>query len=157
MSDEDQVERATTFSASEAPGGERLDGSEAYSNYYKRLSELNSLRWNGKWSNTARENAIDRSATLDSVAGQLQLTDYQHDEAARIYQSLPTRIHEGYSTPLVAACVCGIVGREDGRDCHPHNIRATTPHTNFGEFLKDHGYSFTETFRCWEAISGARE
>lgn len=149
--DDDHVERATTFSANEAPSGKRLDGTEEYSDYYDRLSRLNSLRWNGEWSDTGRENAIDRSAMLDSIASQLQLTDYQHDEASREHRSLPRRIHEGYPRALVAICVCGIVGRRDGRNYHPNNIRGES-NSPLSGIVENLDYSYTQVYNCWEAV-----
>lgn len=150
--DDDQVEQATTFSVNEVPGGRRLDGSEEYSDYYDRLSKLNSLRWNGKWSNTAREKAIDRSAILDSIAGELQLTDYQHDEASRRFRKLPTDVIQAHQTPAVALAVCAIVGKEDGRTYHYNQAHGQTDENDIKNIVDDIGVSYSEFATIWRTI-----
>lgn len=152
MSDDETVERATTFSGDEAPAGKRLDGSETYSSHYDRLSKVNSLRWNGKWSNTRREKGIDRSAILSSIAGDLQLTSYQRSEADRRFHKLPTEVIRAHQTPAVALAVCAIVGKEDGRDYHYNQAHDQVDGGEIKDVVGDIGISYSEFGTIWRKV-----
>lgn len=153
MTNDDQVERATTFNGDDAPPGKRLDNSESLDNYYSRLSLANSLDFNGKWKDRRRETQKNASAIVDAVAGQLELTDYQVNEAHRYFTVIPNRFNESHSTEVVALCVCGLAGRQDGRDYHPNAIRPSTDvDTTFAEIANGTGVSYNEFHSVWEAI-----
>lgn len=153
MIDEDYVERATTFDGQDAPPGDRLDGSESFRNYYKRLSVANTLDWNGKWRSERRETIKNASAIVDAIASQLQLTDYQTEEAHRIFANLSLELNEAHSTSLLALCICALVGRKDGRDYHPnqHHPRASRD-TDFARIAEDIGVSYAALYSCWKRI-----
>jgi hypothetical protein len=118
MEDND-TEEATTFDPTDAPLKERLDGVESKRDQFKRLKDKNTLRWNGKWHDSKREAKYDRQAIVDSVAGHLSLTDYQHAEAQRIFDELPANYNRAYATSKLAFAVCAFVAWKDGRDYHP--------------------------------------
>lgn len=152
--DDDHVERATTFNGSDAPAGERLDGYETKQNHYRRLSAKNSLRWNGKWRDEQRETRTDAAAILDSVASHLELTPYQQKEANREFTALPDKYIEAYSTALVALCVCGLVGRKDGRNYHPNNLNSDHPSSEFTRLVEDITVSHAALHKCWDSVEG---
>lgn len=153
--EDDHVERATTFNGSDAPAGERLDGYESKQNHYRRLSAKNSLRWRGQWRDEQRETRTDAAAILDSVAGHLELTPYQHGEAERIFSGLPDKYVQAYSTALVALCVCSLVARQDGRSYHPNQTKAgSSVSTEFTRLVDDIGTSYTALYKCWCAVQG---
>lgn len=154
MVTEDFVERATTFNGSDASAGKRLDDYEYKKDYYRRLSVHNSLRWNGKWKDRRRETAKTASAIVDAVAGQLELTPYQKEEAHRKFSQLPDRYNKAYSTALLALCICGLVGRQDGRNYHPNQIHPdSNVHNQLTDFAGEtKGIYYRSFYKCWCAV-----
>lgn len=156
MVDDDYVERATTLDSTDAPQGTRLDNSETKQDYYRRLAVLNSLDYNGKWRDERRETAKNASAIVDAVAGSLSLTPFQKAEAHRRFAALPDKYNQSYPTSLVAVCVCGVVGAEDGREYSP---KARHPDAavdgwdyRWYSVVQDTGVSYSEFHSCWESI-----
>lgn len=152
MTDEDYVERATTFDGGDAPSGERLDGSESLQNYYDRLSVWNSLGWNGKWKDRNRETTKNTTAIVDAVAAQMELTDYQKAEAQRMFSNLPDRYNQARSTALLALCICAIVGVQDGRNYHPSQVKYNTADNIFVDIANEIEVSFSELYTCWRQL-----
>lgn len=155
MTNDDHVDRKTTLRSTDAPPGERLDGSESRRDHYDRLKNVNSLRWNGKWKDRERETQKNASAILDATASTLELTDYQKREAHRIFSNLPDKFHTAYSTSLLTLCVCGLVGAQDGRRYHPNRVQPDRnyhePH-GFISFFEGLNASYQEFYRCWKRI-----
>lgn len=154
MTDE-YVDHATTMDPSDAPAAERLDGIETKREQMSRFSRSNTLKWNGKWRNERRETSENASAVVESIAGQLELTPYQKARALNIYDSLPDSFDTGYATGLLALVICGIVGRKDGRDYHPNQIRpGTQPDADntFANLTDELGITYTELYSCWMSI-----
>lgn len=153
MKDDEYVERATKFRWSEAPGGKRLDGSESFQNFHKRLSVWNSLDWNGKWKRRRRETRKNAVAIVDAVAGQLELTDYQTSETQTRFADLPPKYNKAYSTALLAVCIGALTAREDGRDYHPNQAHPNSDTQNeFTEVVDDIGVSYSALYSCWKAL-----
>lgn len=155
MTNEEYIERATTFDGYEAPATERPDGRrESLKSHYNRLSILNSLDYNGKWEDKVRQTAKNGSDIIDAVASQLELTDYQKQEAHHRFTDISERRKQGNKTHMIALCVCGIVGVEDGRDYHPNHVLPHTPDSAFGDFAVETGLRHSELYSCWESVRG---
>lgn len=153
---DDYVDQATTLKSSDAPDGERLDGSERHQDHYQRLAVANSLDWNGKWRDERRATRKDASAIIDAVASTLELTEYQTNKAHRYFDHLPDDYNQAYSTSLLALCVTGMAGRDDGRDYHPNNVHPESETDGaFVEFARDDlGASYEQLYSCWNRIRG---
>jgi hypothetical protein len=154
MTDE-YIDYATTLDPSDAPAAERLDGTESKRNQISRLARTNTLKWNGKWRNERRETSENGAAVVESIAGQLELTPYQQSRALNIYDSLDDSFDTAYATSLLAMVICGHVGREDGRDYHPNQIRpGTEPDADetFVSLTNELEIGYTELYSCWRRI-----
>lgn len=134
MKDE-QPNEATSFNPNDAPLSKRLDGTESRRGHYRRLKQKNMSGGNGQWRDRRQETEDNAAAIVDSVAGQLELTDYQHTEARRIFNNLPESFNQAYSTAKLAFAVCAVVGWHDGRNYHPNNIHDD----HFGSARQEYG------------------
>jgi len=123
---------------------------------YSRLALANSLNWNGKWRDETRATKRDQNAILDAIAGQLQLTPYQHQRSRSVFDDLPDGFSgQGYSTRVVALCVCGIVGREDGRNYHPNKLHpnaSSESGSGFSSIADEIDVSYQEVYSCWSTV-----
>lgn len=137
--DDENVEPATRIDSKDSNNGVRYDNTESYRNFYRRLELWNRDDRNGKWVDEEKAGQDDRSAILDAVAGQLELTDYQKERAWYLLQQLGTDTFRANPTGLVCFCVCAIACREDGREWHPDRARESNDH-KFSYFLRELGY-----------------
>ncbi|QRD99703.1 hypothetical protein VOLN27_80 [Halorubrum virus VOLN27B] len=86
------------------------------SSKYERLMLYNRGTWLGPGEENKRvTHRQDNLAILDSLAGQLELTNYQKSEARRIYDSLDLQ-DLGKPASLVAFGVCVVVANDDVHD-----------------------------------------
>ena len=112
--------------------GYRLDQSEPYYTFYKRLNKANTGRWNGKWRFEPRERMIDRMNILDVVTSQLELIESQKNWVKPRFKQIDlrpyTRIGGIY---IVAFCMCALACEIDGRKYHP----SRSPKNNDPEFV----------------------
>lgn len=148
-------EEATTFNGCEAPSGMRADGVESFQNFYSRLSLANSLRWRGKWRDEGRMTHEDNHAILDSIAGQLELTDYQQTRAHNLIDKLPDTVFQAYQSLLLGLCVCGVVGYQDGRNYHPNSVRTETDTSAadmYVELYEETDASYRAFYTCWKRV-----
>lgn len=154
MNDEN-VDQATLINGCEASSGERLDETETHRNLYRRLAIANSLDWNGSWRDEKRATTQDNHAIVDAVAAQLELTPYQKDEAHASLDSLPRELLGAYQSYLLALCICGVVGRRDGRDYHPNKAHPNADtDSKFGELFEDTDSEYSKLYSCWNRIDG---
>lgn len=156
MSDE-YVEQATKITGSDAPDEMRLDGTESKQQMYQRFSVWNSLDWNGKWRDEERATQKDASAIIDAIASSLELTDLQATRAKSYFDSLPDSYNQAYSTALLAVCVCGLSGRQDGREYHPNTIHPSTDEStgSFAHLAREEiGVSYSQLYSCWNRVRG---
>jgi hypothetical protein len=158
MTDHDEsVDEATIFDPTDAPLTDRLDGIESQRQHYQRLSVANSLNHNGKWRDENKQTEMNSQAIVDAVASQLELTDYQTERAKHFFDQLPDRFNQGYSTSLLALCVVGFAGREDGRRYHPSLISPSSvrePHkpSPFRDLAIRLDISYSELYKCWHKV-----
>lgn len=163
MYDENQPEPSTEpdtpnhtkFYGSDAPSGDRLDGIESLSDHYRRLANLNTGIFNGKW-------AVDESARwrqeslaiFDSIAGNLELSPFQKTVGRTAYDGLDLRelsSPNGIDAPLVAVMVCAVVCRSDGRFYHPNRDDKTNDPL-FTTLLADLDYRPRVVRSCYEKV-----
>lgn len=153
MEFEDQVEEATTFDPSEAPDGERLDGSETHRTRYERLADANTLRWNGAWQDRKSETPRDHEAILDSIASCLELTSLQRERAKEYLDFLPGEFSTKRSTAVVTTAVCMISANEDGRNYHPNMVHPNSSAENeLRDIQESVGFSYRLLFSTWNDV-----
>lgn len=153
MKFEDQVEEATTFDPSEAPDGERLDGSETHRTRYERLADANTLRWNGAWRDEKQATDRDHTAILDSVASCLDLTGLQRRRAGEYLDYLPEEYRTKRSTAVVMTAICMISANEDGRDYHPNMVHPNSSAENeLRDIQESIGFSYRLLFSTWNDV-----
>lgn len=103
-------------------GKTRLDGTETFNEYYRRLANLNTGIWTGTWADKEALRRSDNLAVFDAIAGQLELTPHQKNVARAAYDDLNLRelsSPDGIDATLVAVMVCAVACRADGRMYHP--------------------------------------
>lgn len=155
--DDDYVEQATTFDAGDVPDKPRFDGSETKREQYNRLSVANRPGQVGKWRDQSRSAAQSRRAVVEAVASTLELTPHQKALAKQYFDAAATERVSAYKIETVAVCVCGLAGREDGRNYHPNVLNSDGPPQDsekaaFWELLDDIGVSHSEFYSCWEKV-----
>ena len=144
---------ATTFDATDAPSGRRLDGTESFQRKYRRLSLANTLDWNGKWRDERRATQRDSMAIVDAIAAQLELTSFQKKRARQFYTDLPDNYNQAYSSRLLAFVVAGIAGLEDGRKYHPNNLREGNADDDYAALADEVGTP-SEIHSVWQRVRG---
>jgi len=155
--DDEYVEQATTLHASDIDPGVRGNGWESRRDYYRRLAVANKLYWNGKWVDRKRKTGHDTASIVAAAASQLELTDYQKTRTQHLLPHVPAERIQGYKTATIALCLCGLVGRADGRDYHPNILHPDTSDVSdsgyeFAEFAEQNDISYTELSHCWDSI-----
>lgn len=150
---DDYVERATVFNINEAPSKKRKDNSGTIRGLYARLEQRDDPRRTGGFLDEERRTIEDGAAIVNAVASSLNLTKRQREDAERRFQNLSDNFNQAYATELLAICICGIIGREDGRDYHPNNVhpRATTDN-EFAGVVESAGIGYGRLFSCWNRI-----
>lgn len=103
------------------------------------------------WISRREQMVSDRRGVLDAIAGQLELTPYQRERAAHLMDDIDERRFRARKTALVLLCLCGHVGREDGRDYHPNRLNATGA-DKFAELARDISASHSELYSCWVGV-----
>lgn len=96
----------------------RLDGSESLANHYRRLSNLNTGMWNGKWENKKAIHRADNLALFDGLSSSLDLTPHQKRRSRHLFDQFPLGTF-GYDARFVAFAICVLVAEEDGRMFDP--------------------------------------
>jgi hypothetical protein len=145
----------TRFYGSDAPNGNRLDGTESLAGHYQRLANLNTGVFNGKW-------AVDESARwrqedlaiFDCIAGQLELTPHQKQVGRTAYGDLDLRelsSPNGIDAALVAFITSAIVCRQDGRFYHPSRSSDTND-TLFVDLIENLDYRDSVVYSCYEKV-----
>lgn len=114
------TENHTKFHPDDAdfPARRRLDGTETFEGFYRRLAGYNSGVRNGKWGDESMLWRQENLAIYDSIASQLDLTRYQKLRGRNAFDNLSLQELSspgGIDTALVAVCVAAVVVREDGR------------------------------------------
>lgn len=150
------VRTGTTFNISEVPERQRLDGTESLRETYRRLSVADSPDWDGGWKDRNKETEENSHAIIDSIASSFELTPHQKQRARRYFDALPDNYNQAYSTALLALCVCGFVGREDGRDYHPNNVRERKPtaENDIARLASELDLRYGQVFSCWNRLRG---
>jgi hypothetical protein len=100
----------TKFHPEEAPEEQR--------GYYQRLVGYNRGTRTGRGSDQRLLREQEKLARFDAIAGRLELPPYQRGLARVMMKNLDLR-RLGYSTELVAFCLCASLARKDGRMYHP--------------------------------------
>jgi len=132
----------------------RMDGSETFENYYRRLASLNTGVRNGKWADESKLRRQEKLAIYDAIAGQLELTPYQKRRGRLLFDRLSVSELSspgGIDTPLVAVCVAAVVVREDGRMFHPSRSEKRNDGL-FTALLDDIGYTARTVQKCYEKV-----
>lgn len=149
MKDDESVDNATTFRKSDVPATNKRK--------YDRLWKANRPEWKGCGGWQSEEHLIpkDKSNVLDAIGPKLSLTSYQKSRAQHIIGSISDETFRAYKTSLVILCICGLVGREDGRDYHPNNLKrdSATGHVKqFTDIAESVASSHSELYSCWEKV-----
>ncbi|WP_264822352.1 hypothetical protein [Halocatena marina] len=144
---------------SDADNGRRLDGFESFDAHYRRLSGLNQGVYTGKWADQSKLGQQDNLAVLDAVASTLELTPFQHRRSRLLFKQLGERGVIGelsspgsIDTALVAASVCALVSRIDGRMYHPNRTDDRNDEL-LTSFMDDRGYSDKSIRSCLNKVS----
>lgn len=147
------VEQATTLNGNEAPQGKRRDDTETYRQHYRRLALANNPNFNGQWRDEERSTVEDNAAIVDAIGGQLELTTFQKDRAREALVKLPSELLGAYQSALIALCICGLVGRRDGRDYHPNNAHPNSDtESKFVDIFEATDTTYTRLYSCWERM-----
>lgn len=110
---------------------------------YERLRLLN----RGTWLDRREENKEvthrrDNMSVLNSISGQVELTDFQKQKARRLFERLDLR-EIGKSVEIVAFAVCAVVANDDvhhGSRYHPRMVNPDREFAHIADRLE-----FTET------------
>lgn len=148
-----EVKPATVFDESDVSNEQRLDNSESKEHLYKRLGVWNSDSYDGRRISKTRQRTADRLDVFDAVSSQLELTNYQTNEAGRSFDNLPESYKISHPASLVALCVCGLIANEDGRGYHPNHLNPSNDSSLFGRVAENMGFSYNEVYKCWSKLS----
>lgn len=135
-------------------GTRRLDGTETYTEYYRRLACLNAGIYTGKWADKEQLRRADNLAVFDSIASQLELTHHQKTIGRTAFDGLNLRdlsSPDGIDATLVAILVAAVVCREDGRFYHPSRGNETND-SLFVELIDDLGYRAGTVHSCYAKV-----
>ncbi len=102
------TDNATYFDPDEVTGSTPVN--------YSRLRLYNRNTWKNRWEeNKEVTHRRDNLAVLDSISGELELSDYQKSKARRVFDNL--QLGElGKPAKLIAFGVCAVVANDDVRD-----------------------------------------
>lgn len=149
-----EVKPATVFDEDDVSNKRRLDNSESKKQFYQRLGVWHSENYDGKRISETQKTKSDRKDIVNAVATQIELTDYQEQEAARAFTNLPDSYKLSHPASLVALCVCALIANEDGRGYHPHQLRHNSSCPNMFEQAADNmDFSYSEVYKCWSKLS----
>lgn len=151
----EQRKEATTFDLEDAPVTHRHDGTATQRQHYSRLRQANREGWTGNWVDENTLNQSDWDATIDAVASQFELTNYQTNRAKELFDRLPERFQRAYSLHLLAFCVCTIAGAEDGRDYHPNRLHDNADHSRYKHLAREYDVTYSQVYACWSRIRDA--
>lgn len=122
------TDNATKFHAEEASPEKRAQ--------IKRWEKYNSgVYKSGKWRDESKQRRIEKLARFDIIADRLALTDTQKAEARDLFDRLKLQ-KLGYSTELVAFCLCALVVRQDRRRIYHPNRSDENNDPLFLEFAR---------------------
>lgn len=154
MNSNDQREHATTFEPDDAPVTHRSDGTATQQQHYSRMRRYNQPGQHGKWVDENRRNESDWDATIEAVASQLELTDYQEQRAKKLFEWLPENHQRGRPLRYLAFAVCTIAGREDGREYHPNKLLDHAEHSRYKHVARELDIEYEKFYSCFDAVSG---
>jgi len=109
-------ENRTTYHAAEAPDVSRLDGTETKRQQMQRLfRQYQTGLKNGEWTDKEKMRSVDNIRMLNTIAGQLELTDYQQERARRILDSVsvPAFRSPDRDVALIGFSLCVLVYNDD--------------------------------------------
>lgn len=135
--------------------GYRLDMSDTYYEFYKRLNLLNMGRWNGKWRYEPHERMIDRLNIFDAVASQLELTQTQKNWAEYRFKYIDLRPYTRIGgISIVAFCICAFACELDGRQYHPSRSSENND-PEFVQFAENVGFLNKHLHKAYGKVRAA--
>lgn len=158
MEQNNTTSQSTKIDPDDSPSGNRLDGTESYKRYYKRLSNANSPEWDGPRRDENITTERDHKNLLDSVASSLELTPHQKSRAELVLDQIDPRHFRGNKNVAVILSICGHVGREDGRAYHPAYIGIDAENIDvdstrsFVTFADGADLTMRDMAGCWERV-----
>lgn len=135
-------------------GKYRADGTESFERHYDRLAMYNTGIWTRNWADNEALRRADNLAVFDSIASNLELTDYQSRTARQLFDSLNLRelsTPSGIDTTLVAIISCAVVCRRDGRIYHP-NVCDEQNDSLFVDLIDTLGYRNSVVHSCYGKV-----
>jgi hypothetical protein len=132
---DDQVEQATRFELDDVPDDKKQK--------FERLAKWNRADRDGDWMDRSQQALHDTLRLVDTFAGRLGLTDFQHERAKSYLKALDSSTRQGRRAELLAFVVCGVSGAQDGREYGPGPLHPDADETGS-----------QRTRRTWQRLSG---
>jgi len=124
---------------------------------FSRLSKYNRGIWNGpRRENKKVTRRQDNLAIFDSLAGQLELTNYQKKEGRRVLDALDLR-KIGKSVDLIAFSVCVLVANDDVPDGYRYWPRAKNADSDFRRVAGNLRHDLDAILSAMMTVDGLRE
>lgn len=125
------------------------DAPREQQDHYEMLRNTNRGYWKG-FAVTANQRATERHQRFQTIASQLELTDYQEQEGQRMLDSIDLQ-RLGLSLDLVLFSLCALVVRDDGRAYHPYRSNDNNDDL-FVELAEDLEFRQSQIASCWEKL-----